>query len=136
MFHPTAGDLVKLVLDTYPSIGQATVYRNINKLVDEADLLISGATISGSITSTSTTELGLQINGGTVNGSVTITSGVFTMTGGTISTDTNKQEIPFNQLTLTEHPDLILWIIQNDSLIKEGFKEYKKQTRMLFPIKK
>jgi len=41
----------------------------------------------------------------------------------TISTDTNKQEIPFNQLTLTEHPDLILWIIQNDSLIKEGFKE-------------
>ena len=24
---------------------------------------------------------------------------------------------------LTEHPDLILWIIQNDSLIKEGFKE-------------
>ena len=35
MFHPTAGDLVKLVLDTYPSIGQATVYRNINKLVDE-----------------------------------------------------------------------------------------------------
>ena len=41
----------------------------------------------------------------------------------TISTDTNKQEIPFNQLTLTEHPDLILWIIQNDALIKEGFKE-------------
>ena len=41
----------------------------------------------------------------------------------TISTDANKQEISFNQLTLTEHPDLILWIIQNDSLIKEGFKE-------------
>ena len=34
MFHPSAGDLVKLVLDAYPSIGQATVYRNINKLVD------------------------------------------------------------------------------------------------------
>ena len=40
-----------------------------------------------------------------------------------IFTDTNKREIPFNQLTLTEHPDLILWIIQNDALIKEGFKE-------------
>lgn len=40
-----------------------------------------------------------------------------------ISTDTNKHEIPFAQLTLTEHPDLILWIIQNDALIKEGFKE-------------
>ena len=40
-----------------------------------------------------------------------------------ISTDTNKREIPFTQLTLTEHPDLILWIIQNDALIKEGFKE-------------
>ena len=40
-----------------------------------------------------------------------------------IFTDTDKREIPFNQLTLTEHPDLILWIIQNDALIKEGFKE-------------
>ena len=40
-----------------------------------------------------------------------------------IYTDTDKREIPFNQLTLTEHPDLILWIIQNDALIKEGFKE-------------
>ena len=39
MFHPTAGDLVKLVLDSNPSIGQATVYRNINKLVDEGILL-------------------------------------------------------------------------------------------------
>ena len=39
MFHPTAGDLVKLVLDKYPSIGQATVYRNINKLVEEGILL-------------------------------------------------------------------------------------------------
>ena len=36
MFHPTAGDLVKLVLDAYPSIGQATIYRNVNKLVEEA----------------------------------------------------------------------------------------------------
>lgn len=40
-----------------------------------------------------------------------------------IYTDTNPEEIPLNQLTLTQHPDLILWIIQNDSLIKEGFKE-------------
>lgn len=40
-----------------------------------------------------------------------------------VSTDSNKEEIPFNELTLTEHPDLILWIIQNDALIKEGFQE-------------
>lgn len=40
-----------------------------------------------------------------------------------IFTDVDKREIPFNQLTLTEHPDLILWIIQNDALIKQGFKE-------------
>ena len=40
-----------------------------------------------------------------------------------IFTDADKREIPINQLTLTEHPDLILWIIQNDALIKEGFKE-------------
>ena len=39
MFHPTAGDLVKLVLESNPTIGQATVYRNINKLVDEGILL-------------------------------------------------------------------------------------------------
>lgn len=40
-----------------------------------------------------------------------------------VYTDKNPKVIPFNQLTLTEHPDLILWIIQNDALIKEGFKE-------------
>ncbi len=40
-----------------------------------------------------------------------------------IFTDKDKREVIFNQLTLTEHPDLILWIIQNDTLIKEGFKE-------------
>lgn len=40
-----------------------------------------------------------------------------------IFTDKDKREIIFSQLTLTEHPDLILWIIQNDALIKEGFKE-------------
>ena len=39
MFHPTAQDLVKLVLESNPTIGQATVYRNINKLVDEGILL-------------------------------------------------------------------------------------------------
>lgn len=39
MFHPTAQDLVKLVLNANPTIGQATVYRNINKLVDEGILL-------------------------------------------------------------------------------------------------
>lgn len=41
----------------------------------------------------------------------------------TISTDINPEEIPLSNLTLTEHPDLILWTIQNDSLIREGFKE-------------
>ncbi len=40
-----------------------------------------------------------------------------------VSTDLDKREIPFSQLTLTEHPDLILWIIENDLLIREGFKE-------------
>lgn len=40
-----------------------------------------------------------------------------------IFTDSDPREIPFSQLTLTEHPDLILWIIQNDALIREGFKE-------------
>lgn len=40
-----------------------------------------------------------------------------------VYTDKNSKEIPFCKLTLTEHPDLILWIIQNDTLIREGFKE-------------
>lgn len=40
-----------------------------------------------------------------------------------VYTDKNPEEIIFPDLTLTEHPDLILWIIQNDALIKEGFKE-------------
>ena len=39
MFHPSAGDLVSLVLEKDSSIGQATVYRNINKLVEEGILL-------------------------------------------------------------------------------------------------
>ncbi|RAP51492.1 MAG: hypothetical protein BZ138_05020 [Methanosphaera sp. rholeuAM270] len=40
-----------------------------------------------------------------------------------VYTDRNPEEIPLNKLTLTEHPDLILWVIQNDALIREGFKE-------------
>ena len=39
MFHPTAQDLVRLVLESNPTIGQATVYRNINKLVEEGIIL-------------------------------------------------------------------------------------------------
>lgn len=39
MFHPTAGEIVELVLKHDPSIGQATVYRNINKLVNDGLLL-------------------------------------------------------------------------------------------------
>lgn len=39
MFHPTAQDLVRLVLERDSSIGQATVYRNINRLVEEGILL-------------------------------------------------------------------------------------------------
>lgn len=40
-----------------------------------------------------------------------------------IYTEDNEKEIPFYELNLIEHPDLILWIIQNDSLIKEGFEQ-------------
>ncbi len=40
-----------------------------------------------------------------------------------ISTDENKEEIPLQDLTLTEHPDLIIWVIENDKLIEEGFRE-------------
>lgn len=39
MFHPTAGEIVNLVLGYDSSIGQATVYRNINKLVEEGLLI-------------------------------------------------------------------------------------------------
>lgn len=31
--------------------------------------------------------------------------------------------IPLNQLKLTDHPDLILWAIQNTKLIEQGFIE-------------
>ncbi len=40
-----------------------------------------------------------------------------------ISTDDNQEEIPLQELKLTEHPDLIMWVIQNDKLIEEGFRE-------------
>ena len=39
MFHPSAQDLVRLVLESNPTIGQATIYRNINKLVEEGKLI-------------------------------------------------------------------------------------------------
>ena len=44
MFHPTAQDLVRLVLESNPTIGQATVYRNINKLVEENRQMLSRLT--------------------------------------------------------------------------------------------
>ena len=31
--------------------------------------------------------------------------------------------IAFSNLSLTEHPDLILWIIQNGNIIEKGFQE-------------
>ena len=37
--HPTIHEIYELAKEKYPSIGQATVYRNINKLVDEGILL-------------------------------------------------------------------------------------------------
>ncbi|WP_304124512.1 hypothetical protein [Methanosphaera cuniculi] len=40
-----------------------------------------------------------------------------------VYTSENPTEIPLCELTITENPDLIMWIIQNDQLIKEGFKE-------------
>ncbi|PAV06746.1 hypothetical protein [Methanosphaera cuniculi] len=40
-----------------------------------------------------------------------------------VYTNENPTEIPLCELTITENPDLIMWIIQNDQLIKEGFKE-------------
>lgn len=40
-----------------------------------------------------------------------------------IYTDQNPKEIPFCELSIIENPDLIMWIMQNDKLIYEGFKE-------------
>ena len=33
--HPTIYEIYELAKQKYPSIGQATIYRNVNKLVDE-----------------------------------------------------------------------------------------------------
>lgn len=40
-----------------------------------------------------------------------------------IKTDNTGDFIVFKNLTLTDYPDLILWIIQNSALIKQGFTE-------------
>lgn len=37
--HPTMQEIYSLSKEKYPSIGQATVYRNINKLVDEGKII-------------------------------------------------------------------------------------------------
>ena len=37
--HPTIQEIHQLAKDTYPNIGQATIYRNINKLVEENKVL-------------------------------------------------------------------------------------------------
>ncbi len=39
MFHPTAQDIVRIVREEDKTISQATIYRNINKLVEEGTLL-------------------------------------------------------------------------------------------------
>ncbi len=38
-------------------------------------------------------------------------------------TTANTPEIILSNLSIVDNPDLILWVIQNDSLIKQGFKE-------------
>ena len=40
-----------------------------------------------------------------------------------VYTDKNPTLVPFCELTLLEHPDLILWIIQNTKLIEDAFRE-------------
>ena len=40
-----------------------------------------------------------------------------------VHTNENLEDIPLTNLRLTEHPDLIKWIIQNDKFIKEGFMQ-------------
>lgn len=37
--HPTIQELYNLAKEKYPTIGQATIYRNVNKLVDENKIL-------------------------------------------------------------------------------------------------
>lgn len=38
-------------------------------------------------------------------------------------TTANTSETILSNLSIVDNPDLILWVIQNDSLIKQGFKE-------------
>ena len=38
-------------------------------------------------------------------------------------TTANTPETILSNLSIVDNPDLILWVIQNDSLIKQGFKE-------------
>ena len=40
-----------------------------------------------------------------------------------IKASTTDGFVAFNRLTLTDHPDLILWIIQNGAIIEQGFRE-------------
>ena len=37
--HPTIQEIYSLAKEKYPSIGQATIYRNVNKLVEEEKVL-------------------------------------------------------------------------------------------------
>ena len=37
--HPTIKELYKSIKEKYPNIGQATVYRNINKLLDDGKIV-------------------------------------------------------------------------------------------------
>ena len=37
--HPTIHEIYELAQEKYPSIGQATIYRNVNKLVEEEKVL-------------------------------------------------------------------------------------------------
>ena len=37
--HPTIHEIYELAKEKYPSIGQATIYRNVNKLVEEGKII-------------------------------------------------------------------------------------------------
>ena len=37
--HPTIHEIYELAKEKYPTIGQATIYRNVNRLVDEGKIL-------------------------------------------------------------------------------------------------
>lgn len=40
-----------------------------------------------------------------------------------IKTEDMTDFVSFKDLTLTDHPDLILWVIENKAIIEQGFKE-------------